>query len=248
MTSAPRHRPAQVEPWPKWARFPLIAALVAVVVYGVVASVHSGINTDALRVVIAAVLISRTTGTWFSPGGYGAAKPSWHPLSSVPTRTLVKGLDVEADLPAAQRRPAPPTSRCGTSPPGVSKPCVCCSKAPGVRPPRCSSPCPPRRRRGPGPRRCVVRWPSSRSWRGDWRSAPPSRSGAPAVIHVLCVQVRTPPLRTPAPARPRNRQYEARSLPATRSLQSPCAHLSVLAGTALLLGSPAHGSSRSRPR
>ena len=53
----PRSVAKSIEPWPKWVRFPLIAALVGVVVYGVIASVNSGISTAALRVVVAAVVI-----------------------------------------------------------------------------------------------------------------------------------------------------------------------------------------------
>ncbi len=100
--SDPRTGPREVEPWPKWVRFPLIAALVAVVVYGLVASLDSGISSTALRVVIAAVVIPALLAP-IQLWGLRRRNANLPGTVVHHTRTLIEGLDAEGSLPAQQR-------------------------------------------------------------------------------------------------------------------------------------------------
>jgi hypothetical protein len=47
----------EVEPWPAWVRYPLIAAFVVVVVVGIFFALRDGVDSAVLRILIAAVVI-----------------------------------------------------------------------------------------------------------------------------------------------------------------------------------------------
>lgn len=47
----------QVEPWPAWVRYPLIAVFVVVAVVGIFLALHHGVASAAIRILIAAVVI-----------------------------------------------------------------------------------------------------------------------------------------------------------------------------------------------
>ncbi len=94
--------PPQVEPWPRWVRFPLIGALAAVVVYGLVASFQSGISSDALRVVIAAVVIPALLAP-IQLRRRRRRKVKQAGTVVQHTRALIERLEAESALPAQQR-------------------------------------------------------------------------------------------------------------------------------------------------
>lgn len=100
--SDPRPNPTQVEPWPKWVRLPLIGALVAVVLYGVIASFHSGFSSAALRVVIAAVVIPALLAP-IQLWGLRRRNANLPGTVVHHTRTLIEGLDAEANLAVQER-------------------------------------------------------------------------------------------------------------------------------------------------
>ena len=47
----------QVEPWPAWVRYPLIAVFVVVVVVGIFFALRDGVDSAVIRILIAAVVI-----------------------------------------------------------------------------------------------------------------------------------------------------------------------------------------------
>lgn len=47
----------EVEPWPAWVRYPLIAVLAVVAVFGMVTFLHSGVDSTVLRIVLVVVLV-----------------------------------------------------------------------------------------------------------------------------------------------------------------------------------------------
>lgn len=47
----------QIEPWPTWGRYPLIAVLVVVAVVGILTFIQSGLSGAVVRIVLAAVLV-----------------------------------------------------------------------------------------------------------------------------------------------------------------------------------------------